>query len=216
MKKRFLCLLLILVMTLSLLPTAVLADEPVTNYFITVFSPDGSKKEDITSANCTDVMDDGKVSYDPESNVLTLEDAHLGSIHANGYDLTLNLVGNNDIIPLSSNATAIIARGLSVQGTGSLHIKTTNAAAITLLDTSLYRQSGGNVTLEGDVIWQDASGIELTGGTLTLGGAGFLPSWTRRTVRRLLCSTPMEQTLGRGYFRTKHGRPLLRSRQRWC
>ena len=173
MKKRFLCLLLILVMTLSLLPTAVLADEPVTNYFITVFSPDGSKKEDITSANCTDVMDDGKVSYDPESNVLTLEDAHLGSIHANGYDLTLNLVGNNDIIPLSSNATAIIARGLSVQGTGSLHIKTTNAAAITLLDTSLYRQSGGNVTLEGDVIWQDASGIELTGGTLTLGGAGL-------------------------------------------
>lgn len=173
MKKRILSLLLILVMTLSLLPTAVLADEPVTNYFITVFSPDGSKKEDITSANCTDVMDDGKVSYDPESNVLTLEDAHLGSIHANGYDLTLNLVGNNDIIPLSSNATAIIARGLSVQGTGSLHIKTTNAAAITLLDTSLYRQSGGNVTLEGDVIWQDASGIELTGGTLTLGGAGL-------------------------------------------
>ena len=173
MKKRMLSLLLILVMTLSLLPTAVLADESVTNYFITVFSPDGSKKEDITSANCTDVMDDGKVSYDPESNVLTLEDAHLGSIHANGYDLTLNLVGDNAIIPLSSNATAIIARGLSVQGTGSLHIKTTNAAAITLLDTSLYRQSGGNVTLEGDVIWQDASGIELTGGTLTLGGAGL-------------------------------------------
>ena len=173
MKKRILCLLLILVMTLSLLPTAVLADESVTNYFITVFSPDGSKKEDITSANCTDVMDDGKVSYDPKSNVLTLEDAHLGSIHANGYDLTLNLVGDNAIIPLSSNATAIIARGLSVQGTGSLHIKTTNAAAITLLDTSLYRQSGGNVTLEGDVIWQDASGIELTGGTLTLGGAGL-------------------------------------------
>lgn len=173
MKKRILSLLLILAMTLSLLPTAVLADESVTNYFITVFSPDGSKKEDITSANCTDVMDDGKVSYDPKSNVLTREDAHLGSIHANGYDLTLNLVGNNDIIPLSSNATAIIARGLSVQGTGSLHIKTTNAAAITLLDTSLYRQSGGNVTLEGDVIWQDASGIELTGGTLTLGGAGL-------------------------------------------
>ncbi len=173
MKKRMLSLLLILVMTLSLLPTAVLADESVTNYFITVFSPDGSKKEDITSANCTDVMDDGKVSYDPKSNVLTLEDAHLGSIHANGYDLTLNLVGDNAIIPLSSNATAIIARGLSVQGTGSLHIKTTNAAAITLLDTSLYRQSGGNVTLEGDVIWQDASGIELTGGTLTLGGAGL-------------------------------------------
>ena len=39
MKKRFLCLLLILVMTLSLLPTAVLADEAETDYGITIVSP---------------------------------------------------------------------------------------------------------------------------------------------------------------------------------
>ena len=173
MKKRFLCLLLILVMTLSLLPTAVLADESVTNYFITVFSPDGSKKEGITSANYKNVMGDGTVSYDPESQVLTLENAHLGCIQANKYDLTLNLMGNNTIIPSSENARAIIASGLSIRGEGSLHIRTIDAPAIVFLDTSLYRQSGGNVTLEGDVIWQDASGIELTGGTLTLGGAGL-------------------------------------------
>ena len=175
MKKRMLSLLLILVMTLSLLPTAVLADESVTNYFITVFSPDGSKKEDITSANCTDVMDDGKVSYDPKSNVLTLEDAHLGSIHANGYDLTLNLVGNNTIIPSSENARAIMAEGLSIQGEGSLDIAT-EISPIYLFNSRLpYRQSGGNVTLKSNsnTIWQDVSGIELTGGTLTLGGAGL-------------------------------------------
>ncbi len=173
MKKRILCLLLILVMTLSLLPTAVLADESVTSYYIFVHSPDNSKIVEITSANRTDVMDDGRVSYDPDSHELTLKDAHLGCIQANGHNLTLNLVGNNTIIPSSENARAIIASGLSIRGEGSLHIRTIDAPAIVFLDTSLYRQSGGNVTLEGDVIWQDASGIELTGGTLTLGGAGL-------------------------------------------
>ena len=172
MKKRILCLLLILVMTLSLLPTAVLADESVTNYFITVFSPDGSKKEGITSANYKNVMGDGTVSYDPDSHELTLKDAHLGCIQANKYDLTLNLLGNNTIIPLK-DATAIIASGLSIRGEGSLHIRTTDAPAIMLAYSPLYRQFGGNVTLEGNTIWEDASGIELTGGTLTLGGGGL-------------------------------------------
>ena len=172
MKKRLLSLLLILVMTLSLLPTAVLADESVTNYFITVFSPDGSKKEGITSANYKNVMGDGTVSYDPDSHELTLKDAHLGCIQANKYDLTLNLLGNNTIIPLK-DATAIIASGLSIRGEGSLHIRTTDAPAIMLAYSPLYRQFGGNVTLEGNTIWEDASGIELTGGTLTLGGAGL-------------------------------------------
>ncbi len=175
MKKRMLSLLLILVMTLSLLPTAVLADESVTNYFITVFSPDGSKKEDITSANCTDVMDDGKVSYDPETKVLTLNGANLGCIRATPYDLTLNLVGNNTIIPPLEDARAIIASGLSIRGEGSLEIAA-KISPIHLLDTRLpYRQSGGNVTLKSNAntILQDASGIELTGGTLTLGGAGL-------------------------------------------
>lgn len=173
MKKRMLSLLLILVMTLSLLPTAVLADESVTSYYIFVHSPDNSKIVEITSANRTDVMDDGRVSYDPDSHELTLKDAHLGCIQANGHNLTLNLVGNNTIIPSSENARAIIASGLSIRGEGSLHIRTIDAPAIVFLGTSLYRQSGGNVTLEGDVIWQDASSIELTGGTLTLGGAGL-------------------------------------------
>ena len=42
MKKRILSLLLILVMTLSLLPTAVLADEAETDYGITIVSPDAT------------------------------------------------------------------------------------------------------------------------------------------------------------------------------
>ncbi len=175
MKKRMLSLLLILVMTLSLLPTAVLADEAETDYGIMIVLPDGTTQNSVTSKNYKDVMGDGTVSYDPESNVLTLEDAHLGSIHAKGYDLTLNLVGNNTIIPSVENARAIIASGLSIRGEGSLEIAA-KISPIHLLDTRLpYRQSGGNVTLKSNAntILQDASGIELTGGTLTLGGAGL-------------------------------------------
>ena len=174
MKKRFLCLLLILVMTLSLLPTAVLADESVTSYNIWLYSSDGSIKEEITPSNYENLME-GTVSYDSESQVLTLKNAHLGFIQANGYDLTLNLVGNNTIIPSSENARAIMAEGLSIQGEGSLDIAT-EISPIYLFNSRLpYRQSGGNVTLKSNsnTIWQDVSGIELTGGTLTLGGAGL-------------------------------------------
>ena len=174
MKKRLLSLLLILVMTLSLLPTAVLADESVTSYNIWLYSSDGSIKEEITPSNYENLME-GTVSYDSESQVLTLKNAHLGFIQANGYDLTLNLVGNNTIIPSSENARAIMAEGLSIQGEGSLDIAT-EISPIYLFNSRLpYRQSGGNVTLKSNsnTIWQDVSGIELTGGTLTLGGAGL-------------------------------------------
>lgn len=174
MKKRLLSLLLILVMTLSLLPTAVLADESVTSYNIWLYSSDGSIKEEITPSNYENLME-GTVSYDLESQVLTLKNAHLGFIQANGYDLTLNLVGNNTIIPSSENARAIMAEGLSIQGEGSLDIAT-EISPIYLFNSRLpYRQSGGNVTLKSNsnTIWQDVSGIELTGGTLTLGGAGL-------------------------------------------
>ena len=174
MKKRLLSVLLLLAMTLSLLPTAVLADESVTSYNIWLYSSDGSIKEEITPSNYENLME-GTVSYDSESQVLTLKNAHLGFIQANGYDLTLNLVGNNTIIPSSENARAIMAEGLSIQGEGSLDIAT-EISPIYLFNSRLpYRQSGGNVTLRSNsnTIWQDVSGIELTGGTLTLGGAGL-------------------------------------------
>ena len=82
MKKRILSLLLILVMTLSLLPTAVLADEAETDYGITIVSPDATTQIDVTSKNYKDVMLDGTVSYDPRTDVLTLNDASLGYIRA--------------------------------------------------------------------------------------------------------------------------------------
>lgn len=175
MKKRILSLLLILVMTLSLLPTAVLADEAETDYGITIVSPDATTQIDVTSKNYKDVMLDGTVSYDPRTDVLTLNDASLGYIRAypNRETLKLRLVGNNTITtPQDIFSNALDMNSLSIEGNGRLHVKTQQYAANFYVGIS-YQQSGGEVTLEGDVIWQDASGIELTGGTLTLGGAGL-------------------------------------------
>ena len=173
MKKRFLCLLLILVMTLSLLPTAVLADEAETDYGITIVSPDATTQIDVTSKNYKDVMLDGTVSYDPETKVLTLNDANLGCIRASQIQkpLTLRLVGDNTITtPQGIYSNALTMDSLSIEGNGRLHVKAQLYAANFYVGIS-YQQSGGEVTLEGFGVLNGSSGsVKLTGGKLTLLG----------------------------------------------
>ena len=173
MKKRFLCLLLILVMTLSLLPTAVLADEAETDYGITIVSPDAATQIDVTSKNYKDVMLDGTVSYDPETKVLTLNDANLGCIRASQIQkpLTLRLVGDNTITtPQGIYSNALTMDSLSIEGDGRLHVKAQLYAANFYVGIS-YQQSGGEVTLEGFGVLNGSSGsVKLTGGKLTLIG----------------------------------------------
>lgn len=173
MKKRFLCLLLILVMTLSLLPTAVLADEAETDYGITIVSPDATTQIDVTSKNYKDVMLDGTVSYDPETKVLTLNDANLGCIRASQIQkpLTLRLVGDNTITtPQGIYSNALTMDSLSIEGNGRLHVKAQMYAANFSVGIS-YQQSGGEVTLEGFGVLNGSSGsVKLTGGKLTLIG----------------------------------------------
>lgn len=173
MKKRFLCLLLILVMTLSLLPTAVLADEAETDYGITIVSPDATTQIDVTSKNYKDVMLDGTVSYDPETKVLTLNDANLGCIRASQIQkpLTLRLVGDNTITtPQGIYSNALTMDSLSIEGNGRLHVKAQLYAANFSVGI-FYQQSGGEVTLEGFGVLNGSSGsVKLTGGKLTLIG----------------------------------------------
>ena len=160
MKKRILSLLLILVMTLSLLPTAVLADEAETDYGITIVSPDATTQIDVTSKNYKDVMLDGTVSYDPRTDVLTLNDASLGYIRAypNRETLKLRLVGNNTITtPQDIFSNALDMNSLSIEGNGRLHVKTQQYAANFYVGIS-YQQSGGEVTLEGFGVLNGSSG----------------------------------------------------------
>lgn len=180
MKKRLLSLLLILVMTLSLLPTAVLADEPETDYGITIVSPDAATQIDVTSKNYKDVMLDGTVSYDPETKVLTLNDANLGCIRASQIQkpLTLRLVGDNTITtPQGIYSNALTMDSLSIEGNGRLHVKAQLYAANFYVGIS-YQQSGGEVTLEGFGVLNGGSGsVKLTGGKLTL--LGGMPQMNR-------------------------------------
>lgn len=173
MKKRFLCLLLILAMALSLLPTAVLADEAETDYGITIVPPDATTQIDVTSKNYKDVMLDGTVSYDPETKVLTLNDANLGCIRASQIQkpLTLRLVGDNTITtPQGIYSNALDMDSLSIEGDGRLHVKAQLYAANFYVGIS-YQQSGGEVTLEGFGVLNGSSGsVKLTGGKLTLIG----------------------------------------------
>ena len=180
MKKRLLSLLLILAMALSLLPTAVLADEPETDYGITIVSPDATTQIDVTSKNYKDVMLDGTVSYDPETKVLTLNDANLGCIRASQIQkpLTLRLVGDNTITtPQGIYSNALTMDSLSIEGNGRLHVKAQLYAANFYVGIS-YQQSGGEVTLEGFGVLNGGSGsVKLIGGKLTL--LGGMPQMNR-------------------------------------
>lgn len=102
----------------------------------------GSRK--VTSANCDDLskLDNvsGKASYDPETKVLTFENADIsGTInaivsHIDG--LTIKLIGNNsfvtEYVPIS------ITKPLTITGGGSLKVKSTRDCAIYANQTDLH------------------------------------------------------------------------------
>ena len=112
----------------------------------------------VTSRNYKDVFEDGTVFYNPETNVLTLKNAHLMGLSAT--TLTLRLVGENSIIynPIGAyyNKTAIYATDLTVTGTGSLNIApgVINGSqyldGIRIFSGGSYTQESGTVTISGN------------------------------------------------------------------
>ena len=94
MKNRILSLLLCAVMIAALLPISVSALEEDKYPYIA-----GTQ---ITDATADDVLGDGTVSYDPEKNVLTLNNATITAesatygIYAEG-DLLIELTGKNSV-----------------------------------------------------------------------------------------------------------------------
>ena len=93
---------------------------------------------DVTSLNCKDlsVIDgvDGKISYDPETNTLTMEDVTInitgekvGIWNRGIKGLKINLVGNNTI---SSNACISILEPSTISGSGTLRLKSSGDCGI--------------------------------------------------------------------------------------
>jgi hypothetical protein len=87
--------------------------------------------EQVTSSNCDDlsVIDGvtGKVSYDPSTKTLTLEDATIGKIanedgiESNIYDFNIEVKGEVNVS--LSNYVALRLKSTTIKGTGTLNLK---------------------------------------------------------------------------------------------
>ena len=98
---------------------------------------------DVTALNCKDlsVIDgvDGKISYDPETNTLTMEDVTINTTDLNGIwnsdakGLKINLVGNNTIT--SSKACITIDKTSTISGSGTLRLKSSGNCGLYLLSS---------------------------------------------------------------------------------
>lgn len=104
---------------------------------------------DVTSLNCKDlsVIDgvDGKMSYNHETNTLTMEDVTINGDDINGIvnrsveGMKIKLVGNNTIT--SNTACIAISETSTISGSGTLRLKSSR-------DCGLYMKSS-SLTVEG-------------------------------------------------------------------
>ena len=105
--------------------------------------------ENVTKKNCKDlsVIDgvDGKMSYDPETKTLTMEDVTINGADINGIvnryveGMKIKLVGNNTIT--TNNACITIYKTSTISGSGTLRLKSSS-------DCGLYMKSS-SLTVEG-------------------------------------------------------------------
>ena len=108
----------------------------------------------VTSLNCNDlsVIDgvDGKMSYDPETNTLTMEDVTINVSHINGIvnrsveGMKIKLVGNNTIT--TNEACITILQPSTISGSGTLRLKSSD-------NCGLYLPS--SLTVEGVTIYAE-------------------------------------------------------------
>ena len=108
----------------------------------------------VTSLNCKDlsVIDgvDGKMSYDPETNTLTMEDVTINVSDINGIvnrsveGMKIKLVGNNTIT--TNEACITILQPSTISGSGTLRLKSSD-------NCGLYLPS--SLTVEGVTIYAE-------------------------------------------------------------
>ena len=131
---------------------------------------------DVTSLNSKDlsVIDgvDGKINYNPETKILTMEDVTINTTVFNGIwnkdvkGLKINLVGNNTIT--SSEACISILEPSTISGSGTLRLKSSNNCGIYL--PSSLAVEGIKLYAEGE--WGIAGQVfQTSGNVLTISNA---------------------------------------------
>lgn len=136
---------------------------------------------DVTALNCKDlsVIDgvDGKISYDPETNTLTMEDVTLNPAVTIGIenkyvmDMKIKLVGNNTITAKSS--CIVINKTSTISGPGTLRLKSSEncgiyvKSSLTVEGVKLYAEGYYGVAgidgRSGEILTLRNSYVEATG-----------------------------------------------------
>ena len=136
---------------------------------------------DVTSLNCKDlsVIDgvDGKISYDPETNTLTMEDVTINTTDFNGIvnrdvkDMKIKLFGNN-IITSKNKVCITINKTSTISGSGTLRLKSENCgiflpSSLTVEGVKLYAEGkygvAGNDGKSGEILTLRNAYVEATG-----------------------------------------------------
>ena len=132
---------------------------------------------DVTKKNCNDLSViygvKGKISYDPETNTLTMEDVTINAtgtiaiVNEDVMDMKINLVGNNTITAKSSCIR--INRASTISGSGTLRLKSSENCGIYMVDKSSLTVEGVKLYAEGK--WGIAGDDGKSGEILTLRNA---------------------------------------------
>lgn len=138
---------------------------------------------DVTALNCKDlsVIDgvDGKISYDPETNTLTMEDVTINATGNNNgiwnkkvKGLKIEVVGNN-VITTSEEACFTINKTSTISGSGTLRLKSSGncglfmPSSLTVEGVKLYAEGkygvAGDDGTSGEILTLRNSYVEATG-----------------------------------------------------
>ena len=137
---------------------------------------------DVTKKNCKDLSViggvDGKINYNPETKILTMEDVTINITGENAgiwnrgvKDMKINLVGNNTIT--SSEACISISETSTISGSGTLRLKSSGNCglymhtSLSVEDVKLYAEGkygvAGDDGTRGEILTLRNSYVEATG-----------------------------------------------------
>ena len=139
--------------------------------------------EKVTSLNCKDLSVingvDGKISYNPGTKTLTMEDVTINGADINGIvnndveGLKVEVVGNNIITITTNNTCITIHKTSTISGSGTLILKSSENCGIyvnsslTVEDVKLYAEGkygvAGKDGKSGEILTLRTASVEATG-----------------------------------------------------
>ena len=150
MKKRILSIAVCLCMVISLLPVTALAVDSYDIYVVGV---------QITSANASDITGNGNVSYDVDSNTLTLNNATISGTENgiySGTDLKIELIGTENSI--TSSKHGIVTEGsLEIFGDGDDRLEV-HSGRNGIFAYNIYMLYNEELTIDGVTLVVEADG----------------------------------------------------------